>query len=271
MTTVTTNAETQKLHHATFDGDIKSLLDQIDQGLREDDANNFEKLSIARKYGALLLQLKAVVPHGQFKQVLKERFPRTSYSKCNRWMVIARHEAEVAKALADLPDVAWGPKKMIDYLTQEWRPESDATEDEEDCWGCVSEEATEATFSFEATVDDPELEINVEDASGGDDDRSKWETLAATAESEALLIGLEPAIPSKEGTVIVTVFSDHDHDAVADALAEWQPKKVPVLGHKSISNLTVTVSPDAISAILMKLGKTLKKTLPSQLKVSIEV
>ena len=63
----------QTLHSATYDRDIETLLDQIDQGLQADDATNFEKLEIARKYGPLLIQLKAMVPHGQFKLVLKER------------------------------------------------------------------------------------------------------------------------------------------------------------------------------------------------------
>lgn len=267
--------ETQKLQGATFDGDIETLLDQIDHGLRADDATNFEKLNIARKYGPLLIQLKAMVPHGQFKLVLKERFPRVSYSKCNRWMVIARHEAEVAEALVAYPEVAWGPKKMMDYLTQEWRPDSDADEDEEDCFGFVSDDPNqESPIPFvglkvlNANADGEDL---TDEDDGELDDRSKWEKVTEAAESEARLIGKEPVIPTNEATVIVTVFSEDDHDVIEAALAEWQPKTVPILGRKAMTNLSATVSPEAIPELLMMLAKTLKKALPSHLKVSIEL
>lgn len=69
---------------------ITELLDQIGEGLQADDATNFEKLTIARKYGALLWDLKALAPHGEFMNMLKERFPKVNYAKCNRWMVIAK-------------------------------------------------------------------------------------------------------------------------------------------------------------------------------------
>jgi len=268
----------QTLHRATFGRDIETLLDHIDQGLRADDATNFEKLTIARKYGPLLIELKAMVPHGHFKLVLKERFPKVSYSKCNRWMVIARHEAEVAEALVAHPEVAWGPKKMIDYLTKEWRPEIDhPEEDEEDCWGCATDEPNQESLT-------PIVNLNVlsadADADGDDfadeddgelDDCSKWEKTAATAESEARLIGDEPVVPKNMGTVTVTVFTDNGRDAVEVALAEWQLKKVPVVGRKAVTHLTTTVPQEAIPAILMKLGESLKKALPSQLKVVIEL
>lgn len=266
----------QTLHSATFDRDIETLLDQIDQGLRADDATNFEKLTIARKYGPLLIQLKAMVPHGQFKQVLKERFPRVSYSKCNRWMVIARHEAEVAEALVAYPDVAWGPKKMIDFLNGEFVPHDEPDNwDEEDLLGCVSDEPDQLSPAPVVELKALNAEMDEEGLSEGDgdelDDRSKWEKTAAAAESEKRLMGKEPLISTKVGTVTVTVFSEDDRDAVEVALAEWQPKPVSVIGRRSVTNLTSTVSPEAIPELLMKLGKSLKQTLPSRLKVSIEL
>ncbi len=263
----------QTLHSATFGRDIETLLDQIDQGLRADDATNFEKLKIARKYGPLLIQLKAMVPHGQFKQVLKERFPRVSYSKCNRWMVIARHEAEVAEALVAYPDVAWGPKKMIDFLNGEFVPHEEDEWDEEDLLGCVSDETNQ--FSTIPVVNLKGLSADGEDFSDEDDgeldDLSKWERVTEAAESEARMIGKEPAIPMSVGTVVVTVFSDDDRDSVEVALKEWQPKPVPVIGRRCVTNLTSTVSPEAIPELLMKLGKSLKMALPNQLKVVIEL
>lgn len=265
----------QKLPGATSDGEIESLLDQIDEGLRADDATNFEKLTIARRYGPLLIALKAMVPHGRFKLVLKERFPRVSYSKCNRWMLIARNEEKVAETLVEYPDVAWGPKKMIDFLTGEFVPHEEQDEwDEEDLLGCVSDES-----SYNPQV--PIVDLKVLNADADDDltiededeldDRTKWELTAATAESEARVIGEGPEASEKVGTVTVTVFSNGDRDAVEVALAEWQPKPVPVIGRRSVTNLTSTVSPEAIPELLMKLGKSLKKALPSQLKVSIEL
>jgi hypothetical protein len=268
--------ETQKLYGAISDGDLESLLNQIGEGLKADDATNFEKLNIARKYGPLLIELKAMVPHGHFKLVLKERFPRVSYSKCNRWMVIARHEAEVVEALVAYPDVAWGPKKMIDFLTKEWRPDIDHPEDdEEDCWGCVSDDPNQESpipvIGLKVLNADSDGEDLTDEDDGEFDDRSKWEKVTEAAESEARLIGKEPVIPTNVGTVIVTVFSEDDHEVIEVALAEWQPRTVPVLGRKGVTNLTATVSPEAIPELLMKLAKTLKKALPSQLKVSIEL
>lgn len=157
--------DAQKLHGATFEAEgvvqadpapadpslatsagdelrerkITELLDQIGEGLRADDATNFEKLIIARRFGALLLDLKRIVPHGEFKKTLKERFPKVSYYKCNRWMTIAENETEVAAAIEKYPDVAWGPKKMIDYL-KGWNPEEEPEEDEEDSDGFTVED-----------------------------------------------------------------------------------------------------------------------------------
>jgi hypothetical protein len=254
----------QILHCATFDCEIDSLIDQIGEGLREDDATNFEKLNIARTYGPLLIQLKAIVPHGQFKIVLKERFPKVSYAKCNRWMVIARRDTEVAEALVAYSDIAWGPKKMFDYLTKEWRPEIESEEDEGEC--CESDISTEGVIVHS--------EISTEKDRFSDeesDDPASWERFVAKAESEAQLIGTEPVIPTHHGTVIVTVFSEVDHDVIADALAQWQPKTIQVFGRKEMTNLTATVSPEAVPDILMKLGKTLRKTLPTQLKLCIDL
>lgn len=124
------------LHGAKFEdgGDpveakITELLDQIGEGLKEDDATNFQKLEIARKYGPLVSELKSMTPHGMYMKRLKERFPKPSYDKCHRWRYLAENEDRVAAALAKFPDTAWGPKKMTDFLRGCWSPEA---EDEED-------------------------------------------------------------------------------------------------------------------------------------------
>ena len=119
---------------------ISELLEEISEGLKADDSTNFEKLSIARKYGPLLCDLKALAPHGEFMNLLKERFPKVNYAKCNRWMFIAKHELEVVAAIENYPDVAWGPKKMIDYLKEFWIPEEEGDDDEDDCSGYVRDE-----------------------------------------------------------------------------------------------------------------------------------
>lgn len=119
------------------DRQIVELLDQIDEGFRADDSTNLEKLNIARKYGPVLLELKLFVAHGQFMKTLKERFPQVSYPKCNRWMAIAKKEAEVAAAIEKFPDVAWGPKKMLDYLLN---PNEDLGVDEEESSDFLSED-----------------------------------------------------------------------------------------------------------------------------------
>ena len=126
----------QSLHGANFeDGGnpvetkITELLDQIGEGLKEDDATNFQKLEIARKYGPLVSELKSMTPHGMYMKRLKERFPKPSYDKCHRWRYLAENEDRVAAALAKFPDTAWGPKKMTDFLRGCWSPEA---EDEED-------------------------------------------------------------------------------------------------------------------------------------------
>jgi hypothetical protein len=148
----------QKLHRATFDtsvlpktdentGDsldekISELLDEIGQGLRADDATKFEKLTIARKYGPMLLELKELAPRGTFKSRLKERFPKVNYAKCNRWMFIGKHEAEVAAAIEKYPEVAWGPKKMIDFL-KGWNPDEEQEYEEDEADGYLGVEKDE--------------------------------------------------------------------------------------------------------------------------------
>lgn len=126
----------QSLHGAKFEdgGDpvetkITELLDQIGEGLKEDDATNFQKLEIARKYGPFVSELKSMTPHGMYMKRLKERFPKPSYDKCHRWRYLAENEDRVAATLAKFPDVAWGPKKMTDFLRGCWSPEA---EDEEE-------------------------------------------------------------------------------------------------------------------------------------------
>ena len=119
---------------------INELLDQIDEGLRADDATNFEKLTIARKYGPLLWDVKALAAHGEFMNKLKERFPKINYAKCNRWMYLAKHEVEVLAAIEAHPSVAWGPKKMIDFLKGNWTPDEEEDGEEDDCYGAIRED-----------------------------------------------------------------------------------------------------------------------------------
>lgn len=265
--------EHQKLHGATFDGDLESLLNQIGDGLKADDATNFEKLNIARKYGPLLIQLKAMVPHGQFKIVLKERFPRVSYAKCNRWMVIARHEAEVVEALVTHPEVAWGPKKVIDFLKGALSLEevvNNGDWDEDDCWGGIAldgdDEGQQSDTEAQDGPDDGHLDNQPQS-----DPRSHWEEMAAKAESEARLIGKEPVAPAKEGVVTVTVFTEDDHTLIQDGLSKWLPKSIRLQGSKDARHLKATVTPEQIPDVVLRLGQILKTSLPSQLKVSIEL
>lgn len=143
-------------HPSPLDRKIGELLDQIGEGFSEDDASSFEKLTIARKKGALLWDLKALVPHGSFKARLRERFPKVNYAKCNRWMFLANHEEAVAAAIEKFPDVAWGPRKMIDFLKGTWTPEEEAEDDEEDCSGYVRDEHVEEEPLIEPTQDESE-------------------------------------------------------------------------------------------------------------------
>ena len=145
--------DVQKLHRATFDAEdvpadagptqqewkITELLDRIGEGLQAEDATNFQKLTIARNYGPHAWKLKALVPHGEFKLKLKERFPKFKYSKVNRWMFISKNETEVSAAIEKYPDVAWGPKKMIDFL-KGWNPESEPEDNEDDSEGLPVED-----------------------------------------------------------------------------------------------------------------------------------
>lgn len=162
----------EKLHGATFDQAetptpsaplpsdpnirIDELLGQIDQGVRDDDATNFEKLQIARRTGPLLLELKELVPHGTFKDMLKQRYPKQTYSKLNRWMYLARHEAEIEEAIRAHPDVSWGPKKMIDYIRGMWVPGEDEEDDEEDAAGIVESPPEDAEDGKDRVENDDE-------------------------------------------------------------------------------------------------------------------
>jgi len=128
---------------------ITELLEQIGEGLQADDDTNLQKLTIARRYGPMLLELKEIVPHGTFMQKLTERCPKITYAKCNRWMYLARHEEVIVAAIERYPDVAWGPKKMIDFLQGRWSPEAEDEDerfenDEEECSGMVREEQSES-------------------------------------------------------------------------------------------------------------------------------
>lgn len=141
---------------ALLDNKITELLDQLGLGFQADDATNFEKLTIARTNGPVLWDLKALVPHTRFKITLRERYPKVNYAKCNRWMFIAKHEAEVQAALDKYPEVAWGPTKMIDFIKGSWTPEEEAEDDEEDCSGYVREDHVEEEPLFTPQSEDAE-------------------------------------------------------------------------------------------------------------------
>lgn len=238
----------EKLHGATSHGEITTLLDEIGQGLRADDATNFEKLVIARKYGPLLWQLKAIVGHGHFKNCLKERFPKISYYKCNRWMVIAEHEQKVAEALATHPDVSWGPKKMVDFLRGSWSPQTDFEEEESS--GHVAPDPHLIELD-----PDPEL-----DGTGFLDDepdaepKHRWEQQAAKAEMEAGLTEAEPSTQSSAYAVTVTVFSNADVETMEAGLSKWQPKTKLLHASKQTNNVAVECPRDQIQKLLRDLG-----------------
>lgn len=267
----------QTLHGETFDRDIETLLDQIDQGLRADDATNFEKLKIARRYGPLLIQLKAMVPHGQFKQVLKERFPRVSYSKCNRWMNIAKGEIQVAKVLDTYPDVAWGPKKMIDFLQGRWSPEVECDEDE--CYGVTPDNRIEPDDEPYYSEIDDEAENEADGTDEGEIDAydscqipsDVQEAFVAKAEAEAKLIGQPPDDSPMLCKVAVTVFSQADLGAVENGLSQWNPKITSLKGSKQTHAVAASLPPNDIPTLLDQLSEALKKTLPTKLKVSIDL
>jgi hypothetical protein len=163
--------DTPKILHGAKFGDggdpletrISELLDRIGEGLREDDATNFEKLQIARKYGPFVMELKSVTPHGEYMRRLKARYPKASYDKCNRWRYLAENEERVAATLEKFPDVAWGPKKMADFLKGCWSPEAEDEEerfdgDEDEYGGILPTEL----FDTEDEVSDA-AEIAIED------------------------------------------------------------------------------------------------------------
>ena len=269
--------EPQKLYGATFDGEVESLLDQIDQGLRADDATNFEKLTIARKYGPLLIQLKAIVPHGQFKLVLNERFPKVSYSKCNRWMNIAKDETLVAKALDKYPDVKWGPKKMIDFFQGRWSPEVDCDEDE--CYGVTPDNRIEPDDEpYYSEIDDEEDDEtdSLDEADSDENDFCRvptyvQEAFVAKAEVEARLIAQTPDDSPMLCKVAVTVFSQADLGAVEDGLSQWNPKITSLKGSKQTHAVTASLHPNEIPTLFYQLSETLKKSLPTKLRVSVEL
>ena len=97
----------------SVDRQIADLLDRIAEGLQHDEQMQFDRLTLARNYGQLVLELKWAVPHGKYMDMLKERFPRSSYDKCNRWRFISERDDEVEAAIQTHPDVLWGPTKMI--------------------------------------------------------------------------------------------------------------------------------------------------------------
>ncbi len=261
--------EPSKVVRCNFDGEIDALLAQIGHGLLADDATNLEKLNIARKYGPLLRQLKALVPHGTFQKTLEERYPRVNYSKCNRWMYIAKHEAQVAEALIAHSDEAWGPKKMIDFLRGVLTLDEKQSDDEE-CYGFTPDNRIEPD-------DEPyysEFEEEAQDEADSDESDLSvvHEAFVAKAEAEARLMGTPPddSQPSL-GKVVITVFSQNDLGVIQGSLSQWQPKSTALKGSKQTYSVTASVPPSDIADFFNQLSKSLKMTLPNKLKVSVEL
>jgi hypothetical protein len=242
----------QKLYGATI-GNIEDLLDQIAEGLQDDDDTNLHKLSIARQYGPLLRQLKKLVEHGSFKKCLRERFPGVSYAKCNRWMIIAKHDAEVASALEKFPNVAWGPKKMINHLKGLWSPQRDVDDD-------GSENDTE---EFRGLVRGEQSETVVQD------NKAAWEDLAANAESAARSLGKEPERTLSGFAVTVTVFSLADYMAIQSCLSSWDQKSTRLHGSQHAHNVVASVPSDEIGAVLNLLGEFLA-SCPHKIKLNLD-
>jgi hypothetical protein len=70
--------------------------------------------------------------------------------------------------------------------------------------------------------------------------------------------------------VVVTVFTTADHEAIQECLSQWQPKSVTLKGSEQ-TTVTASLPPNDIPHLLNQLSNTLKKSLPSQLKVSVEL
>ena len=264
----------QKLPGATFDGEIDSLLAQIGHGLLADDATNYEKLNIARKYGPLLRQLKALVPHGTFQKTLEERYPRVNYSKCNRWMYIAKHEAQVAEALIAHSDEAWGPKKMIDYLRGVLTLDEEQSDDEE-CYGFTPDNRIEPDDKPYYSEFEEEAQDEIDHPDEADSDESDLsvvhEAFVAKAEAEAMMMGTPPIDFPLLGKVVITVFSQNDLGVIQGSLSQWQPKSTALKGSKQTHTVTASVPPSDIADFFNQLSKSLKMTLPNKLKVSVEL
>ena len=133
------------------DQQINALLERIDEGLRAHHNANREKLRIALEYGPLLLRIKELSPHGTFLTTLKDRFPKTNYSICRRWLYLSRHEEAIKEALSVHPNKAWGPTTMIRYLK------------DKDRQNVVS---VEEYWEDEEFVDDQELEPDLSSTPG---------------------------------------------------------------------------------------------------------
>jgi hypothetical protein len=163
---------------------IAELLDQIGEGIQADNDANLTKLEIARKVGPLLFELKELCPHGTFKHRLKERHPNFHYTTPNRWMYVAKNEERVAAALEKFPDVAWGLKKMIDYLRGSWSPEA---EDEVDRFDGNEDEYN--GFVKDDLLEPELLEANSDDSPPGDEPTTTGDE---EAESESDVVQFTP-------------------------------------------------------------------------------
>jgi hypothetical protein len=145
--------------HQSGDSDerrVAEILDQLAARLRADAEMEADRLTLARNGGALVLELKRIVPFGGYMDTLKERFPRSSYHKLHRWRFLAERDAEVEAALRAHPDVAWGQTKMIAYLKGDWSPDAQGGRGEDGVGESTGPVSADQEGSGPALADDAE-------------------------------------------------------------------------------------------------------------------
>jgi len=101
---------------------FEELVEDLKKGIAEFFKTNFKYLEIAKKNGAILLELKSMIKYGLFQKEIATRFPDVSYGTHLRWMRIAENEIKVDQAIKDFPDVKWGIVPMLDYFDGKWDP-----------------------------------------------------------------------------------------------------------------------------------------------------
>lgn len=101
---------------------FEELVEDLKKGIAEFFKTNFKYLEIAKKNGAILLELKSMIKYGLFQKEIATRFPEVSYGTHLRWMRIAENETKVDQAIKDFPDVKWGIVPMLDYFDGKWDP-----------------------------------------------------------------------------------------------------------------------------------------------------